>query len=266
MEPISERAREALSDHRARTGFGPGRKDAVLERLEASIAAGAASDFVAELDQATPEAGKGASPGTAAGRRARIGGMLALALAAGLAGVWWVSGDALREQASPMSASAVYEGESAPVPGQATPREAVGTGVVTPETAVEAPVEPAPALASEREDPPKAKRPRTRRPEAEEKPSTPPPENDLAAELALLREARAALAREDRAGALTRLDRHAKQFPHGQLEPERSALRVEVLCELDPARGERARSEFLARFGGSGHAKRVRALTCRSTD
>lgn len=262
MEPISERAREALEDHRRRTGFGPGRKDAVLARLEASIAAGAAPDFVAELDQAAAVEGTGASPNAAAGRRARIGGMLALVLAAGLAGVWWVSGQQGHEQAAPVPAQAAYAEDASASSEVADAREREARrDAAQPAVLPVAPV-PMPEATADEAELPRAKRPRPRRAPAAKPTAT--TESTLAAEIALLREARAALADGELERALAALDRHARRFAGGQLEPERAALRVEVLCEIDPQRGERARRRFLDRFGTSGHAKRVRALTCKS--
>lgn len=52
---------------------------------------------------------------------------------------------------------------------------------------------------------------------------------DLAAELALLREARTAKPEQ----ALALLDRHAREFPTGALTSEREALRAVALCTLD---------------------------------
>ncbi|HEY5960917.1 MAG TPA: hypothetical protein VIV60_30385, partial [Polyangiaceae bacterium] len=50
----------------------------------------------------------------------------------------------------------------------------------------------------------------------------------LARELALLDGARAALERHDAANANTWLERHAEQFPNGQLAPEAAVLRAAV--------------------------------------
>lgn len=65
------------------------------------------------------------------------------------------------------------------------------------------------------------------------KPASAPPihaANDLEAELALIRDARA---QTDPQHALTRLDDHARTFPSGSLADEREALRVLALCKLD---------------------------------
>jgi len=69
------------------------------------------------------------------------------------------------------------------------------------------------------------------------------------AELRLLRQARAAVAREDYAAALRPIAEHTRQFKGGRLTEEREALRVKALAGL--GRGEdarRAASAFRARF------------------
>ncbi len=69
------------------------------------------------------------------------------------------------------------------------------------------------------------------------------------AELRLLRQARAAVAREDYAAALPPIAEHARRFKDGRLTEEREALRVKALAGLgrsDDAR--RAAAAFRARF------------------
>jgi len=69
------------------------------------------------------------------------------------------------------------------------------------------------------------------------------------AELKLLRQARAAVAREAYAAALTPIAEHAHKFKDGRLAEEREALRVKALAGLgrtDEAR--RAATAFRARF------------------
>ena len=69
------------------------------------------------------------------------------------------------------------------------------------------------------------------------------------AELRLLREARAAVARGDFAGAMAPLTEHARRFKNGRLVEEREALRVKALAGL--GRTEEARwaaGSFRARF------------------
>lgn len=84
-------------------------------------------------------------------------------------------------------------------------------------------------------------------------PSPPPPQpasaSTLAAERAILDEARAALGRGDSAQALDRVDRHAREFPHGQLTEEREALAVQALANAHRvpeavARGKRFEQSY----------------------
>lgn len=262
MQPISERAKRALEDHRATTGFGPGRKDAVLERVERSIVEGAAESFVAELDHS------GAS-GPVAGKRARRwGAAVALALAAGLAGFWWVSADVAGEQASEGAQQAAYAEQSpAGEESDATVRRpgheaSAGTQPVSKAAVPALDPEPPPDALREAPVPATSKQHRRKRTASEPTERAP----DLAAELGLLRTARAAFAAGQPKAALAQLDEHAESFPRGQLVQERAALRVEVLCRLEPARGLKSRASFLKRYPNSSHAKRVRGLTCGSSE
>lgn len=88
-----------------------------------------------------------------------------------------------------------------------------------------------------------------------------PAERGLAAEVAYMREARAALDRGDPASALHPLDAHAQEFPAGQMLEDRERLRIEALCAL--GRGDEARAEidaFLRDHPSSTHTARVRGL------
>jgi hypothetical protein len=115
-------------------------------------------------------------------------------------------------------------------------------------------IEPAPALA-----PPPAAAPLVAAPSlsaVDEPPSseaTPPRHeahhaprhDDLAAERALLADARAAMQSSDAARALAILDDHARRFAHGQLAEERDALRVAALWLAgDHAAARRHADEF----------------------
>jgi len=96
---------------------------------------------------------------------------------------------------------------------------------------------PAPAVVEETPEPAPATRPVLSKADA------------ARAELRLLRHARAAVAREDYAGALAPIAEHAHRFKTGRLAEEREALRVKALAGLgrtDEAR--RAATAFRARF------------------
>lgn len=86
----------------------------------------------------------------------------------------------------------------------------------------------------------------------------PAPLDPLVEEAALLRSAKAALARGDGASALTTLGDHERRFPHGTLAPERQASRVLALCALGRASEARAAaSSFLAANASSPLARGV---------
>jgi hypothetical protein len=84
-------------------------------------------------------------------------------------------------------------------------------------------------------------------------------EDELMAEVALLRDAQAALRSHDGTRALSAVDAHARAFPHGTLTPERCAVRVFALCELGRVgEAEAAKASFLAEHPDSPEAERVR--------
>lgn len=91
------------------------------------------------------------------------------------------------------------------------------------------------------------------------------PSSNLAAEIALLRDAKQLRATAPSA-ALDQLERHREQFPGGTLAPERDALRVELLCELGRVtQAATAREQFPITHPGSPLRARVEKA-CRGTD
>jgi hypothetical protein len=69
------------------------------------------------------------------------------------------------------------------------------------------------------------------------------------AELRLLRQARAAVARDDYAGAMPPIGEHARRFKDGRLAEEREALRVKALAGLGRTdEAQRVAAAFRARF------------------
>jgi len=82
----------------------------------------------------------------------------------------------------------------------------------------------------------------------------------LDTEIALLRDARAALRGGDAARSLSLLDEHDRRFPGGALAEDCAAERVYALCALGDVAGARsAASRFLADHPYSPHAASVRA-------
>jgi len=83
----------------------------------------------------------------------------------------------------------------------------------------------------------------------------------LPEELAMLDQARSAMAGGDPARALSILDGYTGRFPHASLGAEATVLRIEALLEAgDPAAARRAADAFLASYPQSPYAERVRTL------
>ncbi|MCY1059338.1 hypothetical protein [Nannocystis sp. SCPEA4] len=93
-----------------------------------------------------------------------------------------------------------------------------------------------------------------------EKTSDPSP-TGLAAEMELLRRARAALDRGDAGAALQDLAAHERAFAAGQMLQDRLLLRMEALCALGKGRQARAEAAvFLRTYPGSTHTTRVQTI------
>jgi hypothetical protein len=119
----------------------------------------------------------------------------------------------------------------APVPAAS---EAVGASIAENATA---PVEPNPPAAQ-----------------------TPAADDSLLGEVALLRDARAALAAGAAARALRVLDAHAAKYPHGALLQERLSTRILALCAMGRiAEARSAAAAFERAFPSSPHRERIRA-------
>jgi hypothetical protein len=107
-------------------------------------------------------------------------------------------------------------------------------------------ISPALPVAADKVAPPPVEEPR---PPAIPAPPAPSKAEATRLELRLLREARAAVARGDYAGAMVPITEHARRFKNGRLVEEREALRVKALAGL--GRTEEARrtaASFRARF------------------
>ncbi|MGD0527907.1 MAG: hypothetical protein ABSE49_22430 [Polyangiaceae bacterium] len=78
-------------------------------------------------------------------------------------------------------------------------------------------------------------------------------------ELVHLREARRAIVHGDAATALTALEAQRREFPHGMLQEEAAALRVEALLVAGRSHeAERAADAFEAAYPSSPYATRIR--------
>lgn len=83
--------------------------------------------------------------------------------------------------------------------------------------------------------------------------------DSVAAELGAIDGVRAALARGDASGALSRLDGYAKAYPRGRLAVEAEVLRIDALARSGQGAAASKRAEaFLRRFPNSVFASRVR--------
>lgn len=83
--------------------------------------------------------------------------------------------------------------------------------------------------------------------------------DSVAAELGAIDGVRAALARGDASGALSRLDGYAKAYPRGRLAVEAEVLRIDALARSGQGAVASKRAEaFLRRFPNSVFASRVR--------
>jgi hypothetical protein len=77
-------------------------------------------------------------------------------------------------------------------------------------------------------------------------------------EVDLIKRAGQALSAGHHGDALRLLDQHAREFPQGAMLEDRSALRVLALCAAGRlGEGQRAKTEFLARWSHSVHAERL---------
>ena len=91
-------------------------------------------------------------------------------------------------------------------------------------------------------------------------------EGDLAAEVALIEQARDAVVRHDGPAALALLAEHARSFPRPALGDEASVLRVEaVAAEGETARTNAVATQWLAAHPTSPYVPRVRRLLAQST-
>jgi hypothetical protein len=101
---------------------------------------------------------------------------------------------------------------------------------------------PAPSLAA-----PEASPPMEATTPSRAEPHRAPRHGDLAAERALLADARAAMQSSDATRALELLDDHARRFAHGQLAEERDAMRVPALWHAGDRDAARRHADDFAR-------------------
>ncbi len=110
------------------------------------------------------------------------------------------------------------------------------------------------------------RRPAAVAPESPPAEATTPPRtpSQLAAEVALISEARGLVAKGRDAAALASFRRHARQFPRGVLSEERAAWLAILQCRLGRQAGSASAAAFLEHHPNSPHAARVRT-TCSTS-
>lgn len=269
MDLDSERGREAIEALRERQGFSDGRRDALLERLQRSIAAGDAARLTADIDA---DDAQQARDDLTDERRRRRGWMFVAAAAIALLGwsAWNSFSKDLATEAERERTEAVDHADRSDPQGEVVPQDVSAVRQLPPQPPVEQIAEPEPQ-SEPKSEPIEPRRPR--KPKATKrrnKPTRPPPPqptpDDLEGELALLRQARAASRRGEARAALSYLEQHRREYASGQLKLERDALRVELLCRIDPKRGQRARASFLRGRMSKSLRTRVEAVRCEGDE
>jgi hypothetical protein len=238
MTQLDPRIPSALGRSRASHSPPAGCEDAMLAQFHARLGG-------------PPDGGDGgAGPSYTAGAQLVYGVQIVAAVvgltAAGLGGLW-LGGKAIRAANVPDHVRVDASEDDRPEPEVEPP---TNTEARLPGTEPTAPVEALEFAPLPQSSP--------ARPTSASSPPTTSP-TTLGAELQLIRAARDAPPLE----ALELIDRHAEQFPNGELSLEREGLRVIALCELgrlDEAR--RASERFVARSPGALLIQRV-STGCR---
>jgi len=244
----------------ARTDAG---SEVALERALAAFSAGAGVGRVDGANAAAPSGGLTLAQWVAVG--ASVAGLAVLG-----AQLLRPSADQHRDLRARSIATTPQPAASAP-PGREPPGSATTTRPEsTPPSSVGAATQPQPAEPVAR--PPlraAARQTRPQRgavPDQAARPSTSavqPATNatTLAAEVRLLEQARAAIGGRDPEQGLAILDRHAREFPAGALEPEAAVLRVEALiAQRQWAQAQLEAGRLLRRHPRGASARRVREL------
>jgi hypothetical protein len=241
-ERLTPELQSLLAAEKETSGPDAGARDRVARRLAQTLgvtlaAAGASSAATSGAQAVLPKAVVGKSLAAKLLVAAVIGGVGAGGV---ITTVTLMHRHAARNAEHRATAPAVAPPTPAP-PMPAPPR------VAPPSPPVAAPGSPsasttAPSLAAPAASPPME----TTAPSRAE-PHRAARHGDLAAERALLAEARAAMQSSDAARALALLDDHARRFAHGQLAEERDAMRVPALWLSGDRDGARRHADDFAR-------------------
>ncbi len=216
MSEFDPRTQRAIEQLRKQWSPPPGHEDAML------------SSFRARLDGPPGDGGGHDGPFQPAGDGVakvvyamKVVGAVAGLTAAGVGALWLVA-SLVRGATSPPRERAPDSVELT------TTSEPVASELEPPTPQPEPAPSPTTSTANAVEHEPKPVDARRSRPSRSSKPEGDPGPS-LAAELALIREARDASPSD----ALVLLERHAEEFPQGTLASERDALRAAALCRLD---------------------------------
>jgi hypothetical protein len=243
----------------------PNAVDAGWTRLEAALWPGGGgsdpSSEPASEPASDPAAGSGGAAGSASAPASaaasmsigtKVAALLALTAVAGVGALTLSSGDEARTE--PAIASAPRDAPSPAIERDEAPRlraaDPEPPQVATPEP------EPGPEPEPEAEADTRTAAPSSRRHTA----ALPDvPGEGLAHEVAILREASAALAAGKPSAALRWVRRHAADHPTGSLTEERLATEAIARCQLHDRRAAAIAAAFLERHPRSTHEGRVRA-------
>ncbi len=149
----------------------------------------------------------------------------------------------LRSVVAPAASPSSPEPPPAPATA-ATPVVHSPADAPEPAAATSAAPEPTTTAVDEPRSP--ATRPARRSAHIRPEPADDRPESTLAAEAALLKDAKQALDRRAPAEALALLDEHARRFPAGELQDVRRGARVRALCALGRSAQARGEARMMA--------------------
>lgn len=248
---------DELIDAERRNAPHPSRSEArtTWQRIERDLGIGAMVPVDVSPESVTPVAKGGVVVGTTAK-------VVVAAVLAGGAGVAVVatSGDDGRDRVTPTVAAEAPTRDrlERPMPAEAPPNE---PSIPQPPP-IETPKPAAPELEAAVAEPPAPaprRRPAVRARREDQRKTSPMRPGGIGRELELVKRAGAAVNAGEHVEALEILATHAREFPDGTLNEDRSALRVLALCGAGrDEQGRSARASFLGRWPGSVHAERVR--------
>lgn len=232
LDPIAPEIAALLDEERAAVGLPSGARDRLRERLAALGPVPIPAGHRGGGDDTTAATSTPGSAFTASAKAAIASKIGVAAVAFGIGAATGAVATAKLEAPLAARAPVVTVDEPAFVKSPLAPAEAASAEAATPvDSLADAPTEAAPARTPE----PLASR------------------NDrLKRERTALEVARTAITRRDFGAGLTALDRHAREFPRGQLAEERETLRIQALVgQGRVAEAREQAAQFRRTFPGS---------------